>query len=93
MDNASVHKAKSISKLLSCLCIHYNSAYSPQLNPVEETFSIWKRRFRDINTKGSHSILINIIEASLGIGKRLLNALYKHALVYHLKCYLNKTND
>jgi len=46
MDNASVHKVKTLEPFLKKFNILYNAPYSPFLNPIEELFSIWKAKFR-----------------------------------------------
>ena len=46
MDNASVHRKKDLIPLVHSVKnkeILFNAPYSPDINPIETFFSIWKR--------------------------------------------------
>ena len=45
-DNAKIHKAKILQKLLNCIPHMYNAPYSPCLNPIEEYFALLKYYYR-----------------------------------------------
>ena len=46
MDNAPVHDKMAIDDLCakSNQKVEYNAPYSPELNPIENFFGIWKQR-------------------------------------------------
>lgn len=48
MDNCSIHHGKLVKNYLSKegVDVLYNVAYSPELNPIEEVFGIFKRNLR-----------------------------------------------
>jgi len=49
MDNVSFHKTNQVQKLLSenCVPLRYLVPYSPELNPIEEFFSMIKARYHE----------------------------------------------
>ncbi len=46
MDNAPIHRAKSLKPFFENFRILFNAPYSPFLNPIEEFFGNWKHNFR-----------------------------------------------
>ena len=68
MDNLSVHKAKSVQKLLKeqRFKVIFNPPYSPWGNPIEECFSVVKRDYRKAKlrriTKGTSETDEDLVE-------------------------------
>ncbi len=53
MDNASIHKSPKIREAIEkagCFLV-YQPPYSPDLNPIEHTWSHIKRKIRALNIK------------------------------------------
>ena len=63
MDRLSVHTSKKAQKKMAFHSIEpvYNSAYSPDFNPIENVFSIVKRRIKTERLK----LFANEIEEDL----------------------------
>lgn len=64
MDNVPFHKSRSIIAVLNELRINkeYLPPWSPQLNPIEEFFSMIKARFRTIKTENSSQTIEQILQ-------------------------------
>jgi len=81
MDNVSFHKSKEILEIIkkSSNEAIFIPPYSPELNPIEEVFSLFKRKLRDTNTSEP---IIDRIQKTIN---NLLNVnfenYYKHSFV------------
>lgn len=83
MDNARFHKSSVVLNLFRQNNIAYKFLvpYSPQLNPIEEFFSIIKSRYHELKTRNTN---INILDALDNIMHtsvdfiNICNNLYKH---------------
>jgi transposase len=66
MDNCSIHKGDEIRDIIQNQGheLLFLPAYSPQLNPIEETFSKWKSLIKDTNSN-TREELINAIMNSM----------------------------
>lgn len=66
MDNASVHKKDDVKKIVGDVKdkeIVFNAPYTPDCNPIEHFFSIWKRKVDDYcQTIPTQAEMIKIIE-------------------------------
>jgi transposase len=53
MDNARIHKHPLVIESLKLSKVHvlFNSQYSPWLNPIEQFFSLIKKRLRSSNVR------------------------------------------
>lgn len=58
LDNASIHKGKEIEELASRYNtrVLYLPAYSPDFNPIEKTWSVLKRKVRQIVVQQGKSV-------------------------------------
>lgn len=65
MDNASIHHNPDAESIInkSGNILYYNVVYSPELNPIEEIFSIWKCRSESSCFEGREAILQKITDA------------------------------
>jgi transposase len=63
MDNASFHSKAALPEALAKFNveIHFLSRYSPQFNPIENCFGIWKNAVHKL-PKGSNAELIDSIQ-------------------------------
>ena len=76
MDNVSFHHSEPVSYLLETVGINviYLPAYSPDLNPIEEVFSMIKQRLDKLRPRAkSKKELIENIEKTIGSIERLDN--------------------
>lgn len=64
IDNAATHMAKYLDKIKKNINIMYGPSYSPQLNPIEGVFSLWKYIIRAKNPKDENELIKNIMWAS-----------------------------
>lgn len=64
MDNASIHKSKDyMKKLEKFYNILYNAPYTPQLNPIEFSFSKIKHNVRKLRSKTKENLVRNILHS------------------------------
>lgn len=87
MDNVRFHKTESVLSFFSEKNISYDflPPYSPQLNPIEEVFSVIKNRFYNLRPyPDSVDSLINNIERSIeSVNNDVnFNAFYEHMRHY-----------
>jgi len=80
MDNASIHRNEAIRNLIEQnghqLC--FLPPYSPQLNPIEEVFSVWKEKIRACNCKSKAEILTCITNTHRQITEHHCLNIYSH---------------
>ena len=69
LDNSKVHHAKCLKQLRSYLHICFNAAYTPQLNPIEELFGLWKYYYRPLKIANEKDVINNINVAFKKINK------------------------
>ena len=86
MDNVAFHKTRRLKNLLEShnLLLLYIPPYSPRCNPIEEVFSLIKRRFRQSDKTGDFKATI---EASINGVSPSFHQFYKHTRDYchHLR--------
>ena len=87
LDNASIHRSKLVSdKLLGTeFELVFLPAYSPQLNPIEETFSKWKNIIKVENCNTIDELKGCISVASGRITKDDCIKYFSHVRKYILK--------
>ncbi len=86
VDNARIHKAKKLSLLNNNLNICFNAPYSPQLNPIEGLFSLWKSNFRSMRSNSEIDVMKNIILSGNRIKTRHLLGFTKKSVEYYFDC-------
>lgn len=61
-DNASIHKNIMIAQLIEPKghVLRFLPPYSPQLNPIEEAFSVWKNSIRSANCMNSENLTLTM---------------------------------
>ena len=61
MDNASIHKkeVEELAETYGCKVL-FNAPYSPECNPIEMVFGIWKTRVGKLTNVDITSLLTNI---------------------------------
>lgn len=82
MDNVSFHKTKIVTDifLLSTNKLLYIPPYSPQFNPIEETFSQFKR---NLNHFKKYTIIHKIIKSINLISSTNLLNYYNHSFPFN----------
>jgi transposase len=67
MDNASIHKVSTAQYVeMSGHTVLFNAAYSPELNPIEMSFGIWKTRVEgEISRWEGEEAFLNTIKEKL----------------------------
>jgi hypothetical protein len=79
-DNAKIHKA-IVQKFFSCFHMVYNAPYSPQLNSIEEYFSLLKYYFRKENfLKNANELSQLIYLSAKKIKKREIAGFVYHSV-------------
>ena len=61
MDNASIHKAKSLKHILNNIHVFYGTPYNPFLNPIEEVFGLWKHYMRKKSKDKKEDVIYDAI--------------------------------
>jgi transposase len=82
MDNASIHKTKTILETLESkqFIPIYIPPYTPECNPIENIFSVVKNRFRKtiaIDNAKLHPTIIEEIVSTLN-GPKLFKSVFEH---------------
>lgn len=63
LDNASAHKSKFIQDTVgSKFNLFYNAPYTPQLNAIEEFFSLFKSKLRKMEFKTEKELVISVMK-------------------------------
>lgn len=83
MDNASIHKSCVFKdKILSRFNIIYNGPYSPELNPIEESFAKWKHLVRQKKTINEKTLIHNIVSTAPLISPQDARSYIRHSLKF-----------
>ena len=80
MDNCSIHKNKCIKDVLeeNGHRLIFLPPYTPQLNPIEEVFSLWKRKIRQANCSNREELLACIQSKFNEITTENCSSFYSH---------------
>jgi transposase len=95
MDNAQIHKGDELEDLLELrkegrlqnrfkhyLC--FFPPYTPQLNPIENIFGIWKRDALKTTMRTKEDVLAEIEKGKEHITQTVCENCYKHTLTYFI---------
>jgi len=85
-DNAKIHKANILKPLLRYLHIFPNAAYSPQLNPIEQVFGLWKFHFRQFQVQNELDVVKCIIKSCQNITPNHICQFVKHSFECYIDC-------
>jgi len=87
MDNASIHKGDRVRHFLEQKGFElvFLPPYSPQLNPIEETFGKWKHLIKVQNCDTIEDLMIKISSTSSSITRNDCNAFFSHVREFVLK--------
>ena len=89
MDNASIHKSKDfMQKFIRYYNVLYNAPYTPQLNPIEFSFSKLKYLVKKAKPKSEKDLVQKILQAS----NKITNKDCSEFIVHSLK-FIEKTID
>ena len=85
MDNATVHTATEMSKLLdkvlkvSGVNLKFLPKYSPELNPAEPCFLFLKQYLK--HNKGNSPFWFEILHAVTKLTPEMMQGFYKHSII------------
>lgn len=84
MDNASIHKTATVRESLARrnYILKFLPPYSPQLNPIEEFFSAFKSRVKQLNNSSNRDELIDIISRVLLRGEFIMEGFFNHMRIW-----------
>lgn len=87
MDNVSFHKTTAVRDLLGCHGITplFIPPYSPRCNPIEEVFSVLKRKFRTLND-GDFLRRVNTAITYVQNNCKELSPYYQHTRKHLMAC-------
>jgi len=80
MDNCSVHHSKDVKKRLKELSIRvlYMPPYSPELNPIEEAWSVIKRNLRQKKARSISEYVESLPELKNSVSAEKSKGFFKH---------------
>ena len=79
-----------MKELRSYLHICFNAPYTPQLNPIEEMFALWKHYYRPLKIANENDVISKINIASNKINKGDLIGFINYFVKYYFQCLENK---
>ncbi len=81
MDNCRTHHAKIVTERLKALGIDtlFLPPYSPELNPIEEGWSVIKTKLKRKKTRNIPDYIDALLDAQRGIDGEMGKVLFKHA--------------
>lgn len=87
MDNASIHKRNDIRVILAenGFELIFLPPYTPQLNPIEEIFNMWKHNIKTMNPKTIEELNNAIFSASNLITSENCQSFYSHVRNFVLR--------
>ena len=91
MDNARIHHARIVKEFIqqNNMCVEFLPPYSPMLNPIEEVFSLLKRKYNQIRPRAEkQSELENNVENALRhiMDSNFIN-FYRHSTEFYDACF------
>ena len=83
MDNASIHKSKDfMQKFAKYYTVLYNAAYTPQLNPIEFTFSKFKYLVKKAKPTSEKDLIKKILRTANEISAKDCSECIVHSLTF-----------
>lgn len=99
-DNARIHREKQLNDILHGQTLQHEikflPPYSPQLNPIETGFHIWKSAIRGaaMSERNTTIRLTNLINSTRSnISPTMSEHLYEHVVKYYCKCAAGEPLD
>lgn len=88
MDNCRTHYARIVPDRLEALSIKtlFLPPYSPELNPIEESWSVIKARLKRKKARNISDYVDGLMEAKQGIHATMSDAFFKHAASFETFC-------
>jgi len=88
MDNCSTHHSKAVRACLKRLCIEvlYMPPYSPELNPIEEAWSVIKRKLERKKARTIPDYVDGLLDACISIDSNKSQGFFKHAAEFGSFC-------
>lgn len=88
MDNGPVHKSKAVRERLAELSIRvlFMPPYSPELNPIEETWSVIKNKLRREKARTLPDYVDSLLQALKCITPEKCAAFFKHSSSFSSLC-------
>ncbi len=85
MDNCRTHHAKIVSNKMRALSIDtlFMPPYSPELNPIEESWSVIKTRLKQKKPRNIADYVDALVDAKKNIDGEMAEAFFKHASSFH----------
>lgn len=88
MDNCKIHYAKRVTEKLKQMSVQtlFMPPYSPELNPIEETWSVIKGRLKQKKARNLTDYIHGLMEAKKTITPKKARAFFKHAKSFETLC-------
>jgi transposase len=88
MDNCRTHYAKVVSDKLKSLSIDtlFMPPYSPELNPIEESWSVIKTRLKQKKPRNIADYVDALMDAKKSIDAKMAEAFFNHASSFQTLC-------
>lgn len=94
MDNASIHKTSLIQeKLFSKIKVVFNAPYTPELNAIEELFSMWKALVRKENPQTEDELIKVLLKTSKQIESVHCKHFIGHTFEFYTSSFERKPFD
>jgi transposase len=88
MDNCRTHHAKIVSEKLKSLSIDtlFLPPYSPELNPIEESWAVIKARLKRKKARNIVDYIDGLVEAKNHVDEAMGEAFFNHATSFETFC-------
>lgn len=88
MDNCRTHHAKIVSEKMKLLSIDtlFLPPYSPELNPIEESWAVIKDRLKRKKARNIGDYIDGLLDAKENIDEAMGEAFFKHAASFETFC-------
>jgi transposase len=88
MDNCSTHHSKAVKARLQKLSLEvlYMPPYSPELNPIEEAWSVVKRKLEQRKARTIPDYVDGLLDACISLDSTKYKGFFKHAAQFGSFC-------